>query len=140
MIPSLGHRIEKSSLKETLREPLGDKGVFAFLPSFLDWISWLESKFASLKLILTKLQLVFLHLKLNSASQNWAFVGCRKYHVHKSLIIRDFLNFKYSDSFPRKKVPEIPVNLVFTMYLTKCLLYLVTGQKSQVKLYILIGC
>lgn len=35
MIPSLGHRIEKRSLKETLSEPLGDKGVFAFLPSFL---------------------------------------------------------------------------------------------------------
>lgn len=47
--------------------------------------------------------MISLHLNLSSTSQNWAFVACHKDHVLKSLIIRDFLDFKYSDSFPRKK-------------------------------------
>lgn len=107
------------------------KECLLFCLLFCNWICQIESTSASLKLVLTKLQLIFWHLKLNPTSQNWPFVGCRKYHVHRSLIIRDFLDFKYSDSFPWKKVPEIPVNLVFTMYLTKCLLYLVQDKNPR---------
>lgn len=66
---SLGHRIQK----EILRSSLDDKGVFAFLPFSLHF-NLLDRKHICLIKAGIKLQMIFLHLKLNSASKNLAFV------------------------------------------------------------------
>ena len=75
----------------------------------------------------------FLHLRLNSAYKNWPFVGylSQGLCVPKSLIIRDFLDFKYSDSFPWKKSPRNSSNLVSTIQLTRDFPYPLGGPVGK---------
>lgn len=84
--------------------------------------------------------MIFLHSNRNPNPQHWAFVGYPP--LVSCPYIPDYQGlsrFQISRFFSMKIVPEIPVNLVPTVCLTKYLLFLVTGQKSQVKLDVLTG-
>lgn len=76
--------------------------MFAFLPSFPNF-NLLDRHICLIKIGINQVADDFsvfefeLFLKIGHL---WTI--CHKYHIHKFLIIRDFLDFKYSDSSHEK--------------------------------------